>query len=666
MSAAFDVRTVPLAGKHLVEASAGTGKTYAIGELYVRLLVESALRVEQILVVTFTEAATAELRERLRRRLTEALGDPRYDEPERARLRAAIEQFDLAAVHTIHGFCQRVLRESTFESNAAFDTEVVPDPSPMRRDVLVDFCVSTFGTEDLVAGSTSATAAGSPLHLPASSAAASSEAASSAARDEAVTVPFDTLAKLERHWTREDVEFVPAGGRVAEQHAAIRRLAGLLGIDSGAVPASPVEPGAAASGAKPGKKRRPTTFSAARDDLVQQLRTNPRSVPELLEAIANCRGWPRTRISWTRQRRPRCAACSNSIRAARRQQAAIAYCRREFPARLADRGLMSFDQLVTRLRDAVAARPELVARVAKRYRAAMIDEFQDTDPSQLAIFRRLFADESACVFRIGDPKQSIYRFRGADVHAYLAARREDGMTRHTMAVNWRSDPCVLRAVARVFAGPRPFLVDDLEFPAVRARDGCSDALAVVGDSPGGIGVGLDVVWLTGGGKSIEGWHDAAARAAAREIVELLDGGPQLQTGEAGEPRRVLPSDVAVLTRTNREVFAVREALAAAGVPAVALADQSVFETGEARELVLFLQAVLAPTVGAAVRRALLSRFAAVQVAELVDAPDAVRPQGARRALATRTARMPAARSSNSGGIGSVGGTRFGTGSASSR
>jgi exodeoxyribonuclease V beta subunit len=152
----FDLLEAPIEGVTLVEASAGTGKTYAIATLFVRLLLERGLEADEILVVTFTEAATMELRDRIRRRLREALRaftgksseDPqlagllsRSKQPDhdRERLNAALLAMDGAAIHTIHGFCQRVLRDSAFDSGVAFDTELVTDIAPLRDEIVHDF-----------------------------------------------------------------------------------------------------------------------------------------------------------------------------------------------------------------------------------------------------------------------------------------------------------------------------------------------------------------------------------------------------------------------------------------------------------------------------------------------------------------------------------------------
>ena len=143
MSAQFDVNTVGLKGINLIEASAGTGKTFTLAELYCRLVVEQKLEVSQILVVTYTRAATEELRGRLRARLVDErkqLSQQEQADPQAIkRLQLAIQSFDEAAIYTIHGFCQRALQDFAFESGHFFDMEMVADEQELRQAVADDF-----------------------------------------------------------------------------------------------------------------------------------------------------------------------------------------------------------------------------------------------------------------------------------------------------------------------------------------------------------------------------------------------------------------------------------------------------------------------------------------------------------------------------------------------
>ena len=157
----FDLLNAPLEGINLIEASAGTGKTYNIEGLYVRLILEMQLRVDQILVLTFTNAATEELKDRIRNKLVrtkDAFGQGTSDDPFIAalankftdsqaaelRLHDSLIDFDQAAIYTIHGFCQRVLHENAFETQNLFDTELVTDQSHLMQEVVDDFWRKTF------------------------------------------------------------------------------------------------------------------------------------------------------------------------------------------------------------------------------------------------------------------------------------------------------------------------------------------------------------------------------------------------------------------------------------------------------------------------------------------------------------------------------------------
>ena len=143
----FDVHRAPLEGRNLIEAAAGTGKTWSIEQLFVRLVLEQGCRVDEILTVTFTQAATDELRDRIHRQLLAARRDARDrgrggaggSEAISGRIERAIADFDRAAIYTIHGFCQRVLREHAFETGSSFTTELVPDQTALLREVTEDY-----------------------------------------------------------------------------------------------------------------------------------------------------------------------------------------------------------------------------------------------------------------------------------------------------------------------------------------------------------------------------------------------------------------------------------------------------------------------------------------------------------------------------------------------
>ena len=516
----FDPITVPLDGTNLIEASAGTGKTHAITDLYVRLLLERRLSVGQMLVVTFTNAATAELRARVRRRLRAALsrfetvddcGDEFLDrlvvnrraegalDQDRAQLMVALHTFDEAAIFTIHGFCQRMLRENAFESGVPFDAELITNEGPLLADVVQDFWV-----RELHAAPQSFV-----QHL------------------KAKKVNHKLLEQLAfRIVTHPEMSILP------ERH----NLA--VGTDS-----------------------------------------EPANADELT-------------ADWLGARRLRL------------QLDAVEYARRELRRRKELLRLESFDDLLHRL--AVALRGDHGATLADlirdRFRVALIDEFQDTDPVQYDIFHRVYGATDSALFLIGDPKQAIYAFRGADVFAYMQAKRDARARLHTLRTNCRSDPALIGAVNRLFQRiEEPFVFDEIDFLPAEAAQRASDRLmgAVSGEPP------LQILFVPRTGQQgtsgaltkgrTEPW---LRRAVAAEIVRFLTSGPMI-----GE-RPVEPGDIAVLCRKNKQAAQMQEELRALGVPTVLQTEASVFEAPEADEMERVLVALSDPGDAGAIRAAL--------------------------------------------------------------
>lgn len=514
----LDPFEIPLAGAYLIEANAGTGKTFTITTLYVRLLLERELQVGQILVVTYTNAATAELRRKLRARVGEALaalragGDPTEStlaelvRRRRAagrvaedcqRLQAALYAFDDAAIFTIHGFCQRVLQEHAFETGMPFDVELLGDERLLVEEVLRDF----WGRELYAA-------------------------------------PAELVHFLNgRHVG--PTTLTPLA-RLAAAHPGLRVL-----------PARPQVnlPAAIAAGAG---------VDDALGLRLQQLE-----------------------IDLVAQTPP------------------------ELRRRKEERNAQSFDDLLQRVDDALAGSggPDLAAQIRARFPAALIDEFQDTDPVQYRIFDALYR-RGGTLYLIGDPKQAIYAFRGADVFAYMRAKQDVGEHVYTLETNRRSSPALVRAVNTLFAGARaPFVFDGIPFlPSAAAAD-AKDALggAAAGRAPlRMLFVPRPVDAKAKQMKSTDlGWLH---RAVAGEIVRLLDADTRIRD------KRVAPGDVAVLCRTNEQTRDMQAALSDLGVPSVLHGDASVFDTVDAEAVERVIRAVADPSDDAAIAAALVTRI----------------------------------------------------------
>lgn len=605
----------PLQGLNLIEASAGTGKTWTITGLYVRLILELGLNVEQILVVTYTKAATAELRERVRSRLSGMLAalDDGASEDEfcrkmlerltgeresvARRLTLALRSFDEAAIFTIHGFCQRVLTESAFESGMAFESELTPDESEIIRETVDDFwrretagasglwvkfLVDEGQTPDVWREAIRAHL-GKPFlalaPLPAlpdpapfeDELHAAYQAACMVWRDEGTEIAA-LLLKSGLHRTSYKLDKLPQW--FAELDGYFARIEPEL-----ATPPvlAKLTPEALAKG---------TTKNA-----VTPVHVFFDTCRRLCDAAERLREHYKLRLIDTKRRM-------------------LQDCNAELPKRKGQRRLLSYNDLLNRLDAALRAEhgAHLANVVRERYRAALIDEFQDTDPVQYDIFRTIYAGSGLPVFFVGDPKQAIYGFRGADVYSYLNAR-EAARARFTLATNQRSTPELLAAVNALFAHPpNPFLLESIGYLPVRAAEKKRPKLVVPdqGDEPFRVFLIPDQgkPWSKGDGNQL------AAQATATEITRLLNLAAQgkARLTDGGFERSLSGGDIAVLVPSHRQGRLIQEALMQRGVASVRQGQDNVFATTEAMELERVLLAIAEPQREARITSALASEL----------------------------------------------------------
>ncbi len=596
---------VPLQESTLIEASAGTGKTYTISALYLRLVVELGLPVERILVVTYTRAATAELRGRIRELLSQALrglrdggdGDPliqelaaRWEEREQAmsRLRLAILDFDRAVILTIHGFCQRVLADSAIESAVAVEQELIPDQWELQQQVVDDFWQRRIA--DLPPGLVrylldqkmdpdgmarmTAPAAGRPyLELRGS--------------------PWPgELQRLER-------EFL--AGAVAcrrlwrDEGETLRRLL----LESGALNRN---------------KYRVRSLQDWLDALALWLASDP--PPPLFDkaekfgaatlAKSVKKGHEAPSHPFFDQWQRLLEGAERLDQAYEQAQSALLvelaeHLRRELPRRKRRLRLQAYDDLLLDLQQALSREEtDLAARLRGRYAAALIDEFQDTDPIQYDIFRRIYSGSDTPLFLVGDPKQAIYGFRGADLFTYLRAREDVGR-RLTLDVNWRSVPELLTCVNLLFAqNLMPFLEPRIQATPVRPAPRELPRLEDPADDAGPFRVRL----LAAGEKPLskESAGSQSVADTAAEIARLLGrrGGGRCRLGG----RELGGGEIAVLVRTHAQGAMVAEALRAWGIASVLRSRDDVFHSDEAEQLQRLLAAVLEPAREGVLRAAL--------------------------------------------------------------
>ena len=608
----LDVFGCPLDGVRLIEASAGTGKTWNICGLYLRLLLERDLEVQQILVVTFTKAATAELRERVRERITQVLArlegrgpesaDPFVtellaasrakgleDEAMTRRLTRAVRNFDEASIFTIHGFCKRALDDAPFAAGLPLVQEMIEDDSELRQEVANDFW-----RREVAGGAIPPELAGYLL--------------------ECKDSPARYAALLRRHSGKPLSQVIwPDGTAGAMPHidgtafrAAHARARSIWRTGRGEVLACVTE----ALPRLNGTRYKDTSVAAAVEEWDAVLACeDPNDCPPTGEKLVlltpDCL-----------KPKAKCAPCGehdffeaaqallHEWHALREQLecARIVLWRKvaeEGPdalrARKRERRVVAFDDMLFNLHERLHADRghELAAALRQRFPAALIDEFQDTDPLQFSIFDTVYGRGEGLLFLVGDPKQAIYSFRNADLHTYLQARPR-AQAEYTLAENQRSTPALLEGLNALFqANPQAFMLGGLDYHRVRA--GKKPRKAFVDHTAPRAALHL---WSLppneqdGEPPLKAGARDAVVRACAGEIARLLAAAQHREVMHDGQPLQA--GDIAVLVRSHAEGSLMRAALARVGVGSVELAQTSVFASADAQELERILIAILEP------------------------------------------------------------------------
>ena len=611
-------------GVTLLEASAGTGKTYNITTLVLRLVAEQGLKMAELLVVTFTRAATAELRDRVRARLAEALAvmqgtrtapkndavlvyllrrgasDPSWAALCLRRLRAAQADFDQCLISTIHGFCQRMLQQHAFEAQADFDLELVQDTAGLEQELVADWITTELYADDPERYAFLVNECGVDRE-------SLSGLAQLALRDPDLEVlPGDEQWAQPEDWEAELGAFVRSweGAWAAEVEALFAQTRAEGGLPEGGnnkyrskrVAKELAGLGRALRAARDWRRPPKVGYFASAAIAEKLAEGHPLPTHEALDALEHLVSFPQRVAAGERAR-------------------FVRWVRAEFASRNRRRRQQAFSDLMGRLAQVLDRAPSdpgrhaLVQAIGKRFRAALIDEFQDTDGRQWTIFRALFQRPGAWLFLIGDPKQAIYGFRGANVHVYLQARAEAGGRCFTMDVNHRTDARLLAAFNHLMDRQGFFGGRGIEYVRVNAPERPptqTDRLrpAAGWHEPDAAPLQLRFVDRSLAGSSQDsplpkGQLNALLPArVAEDVVELLESGTLLYRGEGsdGEERweRVLPGDVAVLTRTGEQARQVQAALGAAGVPAVLRGADSVLASDEAFELQLWLECLASP------------------------------------------------------------------------
>lgn len=595
------ILSMSLGGVKALDASAGTGKTYSIALIYLRLVL-AGMPVERILVTTFTDAAAAELRERLRKRLAEARdalkgksefsrelaevfpqGTPATNAERRTLIENALSSFDLAPICTIHGFCQRLIRERGLELGVS-DASTISATDPALARLIGDFMArqslaadGEFADEadlkkiakawrDYAPGFSASTEVAGVSIAQGQSAERLMQSLWTAIRSAWQGQRTDVEAELKRlvlrgvlqpgyldnpKATKEDQQFAKLATSIADAEVIIQ---------AGELPAS----------LSAGSKR------LDRNELAKNVATGCET--DLREALDRCSFF----ALWSLLLKP---AKTAQLQVSRNFLGAL--------QQLKPGQHRIFADLINAVYDKLGD-SEFTAEVRACFDATLVDESQDTDARQVAIFRKLFADTSwkaesgspGCLVWVGDPKQSIYRFRGADSETYQEAKAGAGQTL-TLDENYRSDPPLVAAVNAVFSAQADCF-KKISFTPVKAA---KTIRIKVGDQiPPAFCLHS---WSTG--------EDALAkthrtpmvlRDAAESIEKLLASGMEVD----GKP--IHAGHIAVLTSAGRDLESVRRELTRRGIPTTMKSGVSVYASEEARDIGMLLRAMARPGAGA--------------------------------------------------------------------
>ncbi len=635
-------------GTYLIEASAGTGKTYNIQHLFLRLLLErwDIENVDSILVVTFTELATAELKERIRKNIAKACsyleselvlenfdfkgveeyevdeiaelentsldpilikllikttnGDPEKIRKLHKKLLFVLHRFDQAAIFTIHGFCYRLLNDNAFEADCLFDAQLIEDESSYIQEVVQDFWRKKFYNI-------------SPLYL---------------AVAKTFEVNLSTLFQLAKMYVQKnDVEPVPLNA-VKDEEALYSKWQEIY---------------------KEWKKERQNILELLKSKKNKLSRKEKAYKSERIDQdTKDLDAMSVENPAVTTICRYAKSVLDQNITPSQKEKGVTALPHRFFDLCdvfyylasqyalglkldlwkyvVQDRALelfknsykvQSFNDLLLKVRRALQDKngfpnPEsmLAKQIRKKYKAALIDEFQDTDPVQYEIFQTIFDYPSRLLFMIGDPKQSIYAFRGADIFSYLYVSSQEHIKRRTLAYNYRCSEGIQEAINDFFSTHQnPFLFNYKD--EANLERGIQYSRIKVGKTPdyylniqdGTYDVPMQFGWLSapcGGAINKKDAYQYCYKYVATKIAQILN---LAQTEKAifysnsndnNACIPVRPKDIAVLVLTNEQAFKMQSYLQGKGVPSVLQSSGNLFQTQEALEVLRVLQAVLQP------------------------------------------------------------------------
>lgn len=648
----LDAATISLSGKHLIEASAGTGKTYNITRIYLRLLLERELTVEQILLMTFTKDATQELRGRIDVFIRLALSDwdqlckeenkpdavqyftkldERIEKPKREfLLKRALLFLDEAAIFTIHGFCQRVLNQYAFTSGLPFNANMAANSSEITLQVCQDWYRSLAKSDDNSFMLLASFWATPQSFLSSFSKAIGHTSTLSVVDVESIEAEFITQVRLAQQNLSANSDLfenalilVKKGAEQDKRRSELAQLQSWL--------ESIISEEISLMDVGQGKVKMPDGFFDGKRYARSTYKT------ELLEAFSA--------VKEVKEQVKKLANNINKAKAYAIVKSGIYNIRQQVIEQKQALNLLDFDDLINTLayclssaclsdksaNDDISAGEnlnsespsnessnQLAKQLLAQYPVALIDEFQDTDPKQFGILQAIYYGNSAVkanagLFLIGDPKQAIYGFRGGDIFAYLNAR--SGCDYHwLMDTNWRSTPEMIAGYNRLFdknaneATPEdatsklsesvfgfgiPYLPVLAGKKSSKVNPENTEIEQVLPDSD----KALQFIHFTDDNgesdqkndKVSQGSRPMLANWCANEIVTLLASKEQ-----PGKPSiKVKPKDIAILVRDGAEARDIKHALEQAGLDSVFLSDRAnLFHSQQAKQLLCLLKGVL--------------------------------------------------------------------------
>lgn len=614
----------PLSGINLVEASAGTGKTYAIASIYVRLLVESKLKVNDILVVTYTNAATSELKDRIRTKIKYTLDAFSTGESDdafikglllkikdsdlaRKHLSDALKDFDQAAIFTIHGFCLRMLREYAFETCSLFDTELAEDNTEFIDEIVKDFwrihlyyasplfvnyAIKKINTKKLSAlairytGNPFVKIDGGSLYDGGNEENIEKECLD--AFNKTRRIWEDSKAYIE-DYLRNDNSL----NRTTYNKNLVEEL--ILRLNEYFYSGFPVP--------------LPEKFG--------HLCFNP-AVKKALKRNADPPDHPFFKCCGILKQKTDPLIDIYDRKIEHLKKILNEYIMIEARKKKQEKNLRSFDDLLLDLFSALKGKEgkTLAELIKKKHKAILIDEFQDTDPVQYEIFKAVYTTGDCILFIIGDPKQSIYSFRGADIFAYIKAVH-DASEHWTLNSNYRASDRLIKAVNTIFGNAiNPFVFKNLFFKPVRAANSDKQKdLSVNGVSD----TSPFIIWLLQRGSdekqiNVDDARKLLYNTVADEIVRLLTMGDKGEITIDDIP--VSSKDIAVLVRTNREAREMLKALNRSNIPGVIYSSENIFTTKEAKEIRYLISAIAEPADESKVKAALVTDMIGITGDEL--------------------------------------------------